>query len=220
MWAVVPVALFDLDNTLVNRSAAFRRWAGWFASEHGLGTAGLEWLCAADEDGFARRDVLFERARQRFALATTMEDLVEEYRRTYPAGFGPDAQVTNALRSLRQGGWRIGVVTNGPVSQREKLARAGLDHLVDAVCISDEIGAAKPDPRIFEEAIERCGAANVPPGLVTMVGDTAEPDIGGGHGMGYRTIWLHRGRTWSRTDYEPDYATASLIEAIELLLTM
>ncbi|MGH9089804.1 MAG: HAD family hydrolase [Acidimicrobiales bacterium] len=214
-----PVALFDLDNTLVDRAAAFRTWAARFASERHLGEAGVAWLCAADEDGFARREVLFDAARRQFNLAESTEDLVLGYRRTYPAGFRPAPAVSHALGSLRHAGWRIGVVTNGPPTQREKLARAGLEHLVDAVCVSDEIGASKPDAGIFEEAILRCSAVGTPPGSVVMVGDTPEPDIGGGRGMGFRTIWLHRGRRWPRTDYRPDLSATSVVEAVDLLLT-
>lgn len=212
------MALFDLDNTLIDRSAAFRRWADRFAAEHRLGEEGLEWLCSADDDGFAQREALFEAARHRFGLQQTPEELIVEYRRTYPSAFVPAAPVVDALRSLRRAGWRVGVVTNGPPSQREKLIRAGLVELVDAVCISDEIGATKPDSRIFEEAIRQCGSEGIPAGSVVMVGDAPEPDIGGGRGMGFRTIWLHRGRSWPRTDYEPDLSAASVTEAVELLL--
>jgi len=212
------VALFDLDNTLVDRSSAFRRWAEQFTSERRLGEEGLAWLCSADDDGFARRDVLFEGARRRFGLEETTEELVAEYRRTYPSQFRPAPPVTEALRSLRLAGWRIGVVTNGPPSQRDKLDRSGLTELVDAVCISDEVGVAKPDRGIFVEALLRCGAEGTPPRSVVMVGDTPEPDVGGGRSMGFRTIWLHRGRPWPRADYHPDVSVASVVEAAEFLL--
>jgi beta-phosphoglucomutase-like phosphatase (HAD superfamily) len=35
----MPLAIFDLDNTLVDRMAAFRSWAEWFAGQHGLDPA-------------------------------------------------------------------------------------------------------------------------------------------------------------------------------------
>jgi FMN phosphatase YigB (HAD superfamily) len=212
------VALFDLDNTLVDRSAAFRRWAEQFVDDHRLGEEGLAWLSAADDDGFAQREVLFEGARRRFGIAQSTEELIADYRRTYPSGFRPAAPVNNALQALRHAGWRIAVVTNGPPSQREKLTRAGLEELIDAVCISDEIGVAKPDRGIFEEALLRCGAEGTPATSVTMVGDTPEPDVGGARSMGFCTIWLHRGRQWPRADYSPDASAASVVEAIELLL--
>ena len=168
-------------------------------------------LCAAGE-------VLFEGARRQFGLDKSTEELIIAYRRSYPSEFRPAAPVTDALHSLRHAGWRIAVVTNGPPSQREKLARAGLEELVDAVCISDEIGVAKPERGIFEEALLRCGTKGTPATSVTMVGDAPEPDVGGGRSMGFRTIWLHRGRRWPRADYEPDASVASVVEAIELLL--
>lgn len=185
---------------------------------HRLGQEGLAWLCSADDDGFAQREVLFDAARHHFGLVQSTEDLIVDYRRTYPTEFRPAAPVIDALHSLRHAGWRIGVVTNGPPSQREKLRRAGLEELVDAVCISDEIGVAKPERGIFEEALLRCGAESTSATSVTMVGDAPEPDVGGGRTMGFRTIWLHRGRVWPRSDYQPDISVPSVVEAIEFLL--
>jgi len=216
--SVRPIVLFDLDNTLVDRQAAYRRWAVDFAAAAGLDEAAVAWLVRADDDGFADRQVLFRAAREEFGLPESVGDLVEQYRRRYPTYFEPDQGVLDGLRRLRSAGWRIVVVTNGPPSQREKVTRAGLDPLIDALCISEELGVAKPDPRIFAEARRRSGA---PPEEVGgwMVGDTAHPDIGGGRAAGLRTVWLHRGRPWdSSVGYHPDVTVADVLEALDVLL--
>ncbi|GAB2916551.1 hypothetical protein ACFMQL_19120 [Nonomuraea fastidiosa] len=38
------LALFDLDNTLVNLDEAFQVWAEEFAADHGLGNGAVDWL--------------------------------------------------------------------------------------------------------------------------------------------------------------------------------
>jgi putative hydrolase of the HAD superfamily len=44
----VPLLLLDLDNTLVDRAAAFRRRAAGFAASVGGAAAGADWLVTAD----------------------------------------------------------------------------------------------------------------------------------------------------------------------------
>jgi len=215
---VVRVALFDLDNTLVDRQDAYRRWAESFVAERGLETEAVRWLCAADDDGFARREDVFAGVRARWGLAESVEHLLSNYRKSYPSFFAPDNQVSAALDRLRQAGWKIGVVTNGPASQHMKLERAGLVGLVDACCVSDEVGSAKPDRGIFEEALLRCGARSSSKDSVVMVGDTPAPDIGGGRAMGFRTIWIQRGRVWPLTEYAPDTSVGSVVQAVDQLL--
>jgi len=209
-----PLALFDLDNTLVDRKTAFRRWATRFVVDRSLGDGALEYLIEADGDGFATRQAVFDAMRARYGLVDTTADLIEGYRASYLDFFEPDPSVGTALRSLRSRGWRVGVVTNGPPTQREKLERAGLLELLDGVCISDELGVAKPDRRIFEEALRRCGEPGSPPADSWMVGDTAIPDIAGGHGAGMRTIWMHRGRSWDLYEFRPDRSVGSIAEAV------
>ncbi len=212
------LALFDLDNTLVDRQAAHRRWAESFAARYGLSEPGVAWLCEADDDGFARREVVFAGVRERFGVAETVDDLVRAYRDEYPTFFHPDDAVSEALVRLRRGGWRIGVVTNGPVSQHVKMERAGLVDLVDTCCVSDEVGVAKPDRRIFEAAIERCGGRPDDGGSTWMVGDAPGPDIGGAREVGLSTMWLHRGRRWEEAGYRPDAIVETVAEAVDILL--
>jgi putative hydrolase of the HAD superfamily len=212
------LALFDLDNTLVDRQAAFLGWARRFVAYRGLDNGAVAALCELDDDGFARRERVFDAARIRYDLPESTATLIAEYRSSYPAFFEPDPAVNEALGILRAQGWHTGVVTNGPPSQLEKLVRAGLMELIDGYCISDEFGVAKPDPRIFEEAIDRCVGPGTAPTTVWMVGDSAVADIGGGRGAGLRTIWLHRGRDWEATGYRPDAVADDIRDAIERIL--
>jgi putative hydrolase of the HAD superfamily len=216
---MIGVALFDLDNTLIDRQLAYERWARAFAAARGLGGDAVEVLCDADQDGFASRQAVFETVRQKFGLAESVQELIAEYRAEYPKYFHPDAAVLSALQRMRQHGFRIGVVTNGPSSQREKIERSGLRSLVDGVCISEEIGIAKPDPRIFVESIRRsCGAEDFD-GIGWMTGDSPSHDVAGGRCTGLQTVWLSRGRTWTETDYAPDFVASDISEAIDLILS-
>jgi len=214
---MTALALFDLDNTLFDRQGAFERWARAFVDGRKFPGDAYELLIRLDDDGFATRDAVFSGLRRAFHVDEPIASLIAGYRETYPKCFSPDADVQSALRRLRELGWRTGVVTNGPASQRQKLERAGLVELLDGWCISDEVGAAKPDRQIFDEAVRRCSPAE---GVdaVWMVGDTAEPDIAGGLSAGMRTVWMHRHRTWEVAGYRPDAQAGTIAEAVALLL--
>jgi FMN phosphatase YigB (HAD superfamily) len=94
-----------------------------------------------------------------------------------------------------------------------------LDRLVDAWCISDDVGIRKPDPEIFRLAAERCGATLGRDRW--MIGDSLVLDIAGGHAAGLRTIWLQpkrRPESWSFVGPAPDFTVESVAEAVEVLL--
>lgn len=217
MGSVVRIALFDLDNTLVDRSAAFRRWAQAFAEERQLGAQAVEWLCAADGDGSATRDQLFAAARRQFSLSDSVGTLVGRYRVEYACQYTPVRPVVDRLAYLRRLGWRIGIVTNGPASQAEKIERSGLRPLVDAYCISEECGWEKPDSRLFAEAVQRC-ARGAEVSEAWMTGDDPFTDMGGARRAGLRTIWLDRGRTWADADWSPDAVVQSVQQAVSVLV--
>ena len=212
------VALFDLDNTLVDREAVFRSWAEWFVDQRSIGSEAVDWLCAADDDGFAQRHDLFSAARVQLGLSESVEEMVADYWVDYITFYRPNPDVTSALKRLRASGWRIAIVTNGPSTQHEKVARAGLTEFIDACCVSHELGVSKPDGRIFEEALRRCGRPLQDEDPAWMVGDSPEPDIRGGRDAGLRTAWVHRGRHWVEPGYCPDAQVGSVPDAVEVLL--
>ncbi|MEU6053113.1 HAD family hydrolase [Streptomyces xanthochromogenes] len=112
--------------------------------------------------------------------------------------------------------WTIGIVTNGASDiQRAKLAATGLTDLVDGVAVSGDLDIRKPDRRLFELAALRCGVSLAADSW--MVGDNPAGDIGGGHEVGLRTIWI-RGRPWPENLRAAQYVVDDVTDAITILL--
>jgi HAD superfamily hydrolase (TIGR01509 family) len=84
--------------------------------------------------------------------------------------------VVEAIEAIRRSGIRVAVVSNSDGSVTESLARAGLADLFEFVIDSHDVGVAKPDPQIFEAALERMG---VVPADAWYVGDSVFHDVKG-----------------------------------------
>jgi putative hydrolase of the HAD superfamily len=213
--APAGLALFDLDNTLVDRTAVFRTWARDFVAEHDLPPSAIDVLEAADGDGVVWREAFFADVAARLGLTTPVDDLVAAYRRDYVRYYRPDPRVSAAVASLRAAGWATGIVTNGPPTQVDKVALVGLADRFDAVVVSEVEGVRKPDPAIFRLAADRAGH---PLDGGWMVGDHPENDVVGGHMAGLRTVWVRRGRTWDATLPAPDVVVDDVPAAVAAIL--
>lgn len=110
---------------------------------------------------------------------------------------------------------RLGVITNGNAAiQQAKIDRAGLGQYFESVTTSD-VGAGKPDRRIFEYAAR---AMEVELGASVYVGDLLEWDVGGANGAGMVSVWLNRrGTARKGSDPVPDAVIASLAELPDLV---
>jgi putative hydrolase of the HAD superfamily len=211
----MPLALFDLDNTLIDRNGAFLRWVREFASSRGLPDDAVAWFVDNDGDGFVPRGTFFEAAVDRFGLGESVPHLCAEYRRRMPDLVTVRAEVLAGLAGLRSGGWRLGIVTNGDSeSQGGKITRLGLGDYVDGWAISEAEGVRKPARALFAVAAARCGAPLDGDGW--MVGDSRTADVGGGRAAGLRTIWI-RGCGPQAGGDEPDHAVDDVLAAIALI---
>src|SRR5690606_10681048 len=99
----------------------------------------------------------------------------------------PDVQPT--LAALAQH-YRLIAVTNGNAN----LETIGIRHLFDDVVTAVDVGAAKPAPEIFDEAVRRAGCAH---DEALHVGDHPECDVAGALGAGLAAAWVNRaGQAW------------------------
>lgn len=81
---------------------------------------------------------------------------LEAIRREFFAGDVLDRTLLDYLRSLR-GRYKTGLISNAWGDLRDYIVREKFEDAFDAMVISAEVGAAKPDPRIFEIALEKLG---------------------------------------------------------------
>jgi putative hydrolase of the HAD superfamily len=109
--------------------------------------------------------------------------------------FRPYPEVPAVLGELGGLGVARIVVSNWDVSLRDVLDRTGLAPLLDGIVISAEVGAAKPDPAIFEHALALARARS---DEAVHVGDSPEADVAGARAAGLRAIHLDRSGTDAR----------------------
>ncbi len=84
--------------------------------------------------------------------------------------------------------YELHCITNGFVEvQRQKMERSGLDKYFGLTLTAEEAKVKKPDPQIFQIAMNRVGASAQES---VMIGDSFEADILGAQKVGMRTIYF------------------------------
>ena len=204
---MIRAVLLDLDDTLFDHRHGAREALAAVRSSHSCFAA-----LAAEELGRRHGDILEElhlrvlsgelgldaarreRFRRLFLAAGVdpaselVQAVAEAYSDRYMQSWREVAGATALMRALRARA-RVGIVSNNLTrEQHDKLRFCGfLEHL-DAIVISEEAGASKPDPAICRIALERIGASA--PETV-MIGDAWKTDIAGARTAGLRAIWFN-----------------------------
>lgn len=210
--AAMPLLLLDLDNTLVDRDAAFRDAAAGFLADHGLPASDLGWVTATDASGYTPRRQLAAAMDDRYGGAvpdTALRCLLDT---------GVQSRVVLAhssrrsLERARAAGWTCVIVTNGRVAQQEaKIRNTGLDQLVQGWVVSEAVGRKKPEPEIFRAAAATVG---VPLTGAWVIGDSPHADIAGADALGLRSVWVTNGRDWAQDSYRPTLVAHDAASAI------
>ncbi|ARK08919.1 YjjG family noncanonical pyrimidine nucleotidase [Fibrella sp. ES10-3-2-2] len=115
-------------------------------------------------------------------------DLNADYLRLLPQ----KAHLTESARELLEylhGRYRMHIITNGFAEiQAVKMAASDIAHFFEEVITTQSADAKKPNPRIFEYALQASGAT-VAESL--MLGDNYEADILGAKAVGLNTVFYN-----------------------------
>jgi HAD superfamily hydrolase (TIGR01549 family) len=233
----LQIVLFDLDDTLHDDTYAYHNAAEdvarEVAAEHGIDALALKAAYIAEAEGFWHRlspeDLHVKLSSLRASMWQSALDSVgigdaaelaqrsaeryNAYRGKYLTLF-PGA--VDLLRSLRERGIRLGIVTNGlSETHREKIALLQISEYFDAIFLSDEVGMVKPDPLLFAHA---CRTLDGAPAHAAMVGDRYDRDIRGALTAGLFTIWLNVRAEELPPGAKPPDATCSSIAGVARIL--
>lgn len=84
--------------------------------------------------------------------------------------------------------YNLHIITDGfREVQHLKLANSKLDHFFKTVTTSEDAGAKKPNPKIFEHAVKKAGTSKT---TSVMIGDNLEADVHGALNYGMSAIYF------------------------------
>lgn len=217
--------LLDLDGTVLDFEASQRQ-----ALHETVQALGVTW---ADEhartyarinralwEAYERREIEATALRstrwRQFLEALEVEADPDNVGTDYLAAFARGAHLLEgAAEAVAALADRLSLVavTNGFGDvQHERLERSGLRPYLDGVVVSDEVGAAKPQPAIFDVAFEVAGRP--PRDRVAIVGDSLTSDIAGGRAYGITTIWVNPAGVDHDPHPAPDHVVARLADLV------
>jgi putative hydrolase of the HAD superfamily len=119
--------------------------------------------------------------------------------------------VAPALAELKRRGFRLGVISNFDSRLYDVLRACSLDHFFDSVHVSTRVGAAKPDPAIFQAALNHY-AVEAP--RAWHVGDSLREDVEGSMAAGINAVLLDRDNLFAEN------APATRITTLEQIITL
>jgi HAD superfamily hydrolase (TIGR01509 family) len=214
-WDDTPLdaLLLDLDDTILDNQAGLAALqdevARLVAARSGAEPARTRAQLAASsrwfwsDDARHRAGRLDMRAARRAVLVHLLESIgrpdptfADELTALYcdrrDASLVPFAGALEALARLRAALPALGLVTNGAAgAQRAKIERFGLARFFDTIAIEGEVGAGKPDARVFARALDAL-RARAPHAL--MAGDDFSCDVLGALGAGLHAVWIDPAR--------------------------
>jgi len=188
---------------------------------HYAGVAALTEFTEGDREIWAEYNRAYARACD--APDDALDDAVEHLLNEFATGEVWSRIVhgsVDALRRLGALGVRLAIVSNADGNAEQRLrddavcqVGPGRGATVGAIFDSTVIGVAKPDPRIFEMALE---ALAVPAAHAIHVGDTPGADVDGARAAGVRPVLVDPYDFHSGLDVE---RVSSLLDVVELVRT-
>lgn len=138
------------------------------------------------------------------------EDLMQAYLSlsAYP-------EVIATLKTLKSNGIRCAVLTNGSPDMIEAAVEsAGMQGLLEYNLSVDSVGIFKPDPRVYQLAVDRLG---VEAGNISFQSSNAWDAVAAAH-FGFRVAWINRfAQKRERLPAQPDAELTDLTGLLDLL---
>ena len=119
-------------------------------------------------------------------------------------------EVPDVLRQLKAAGLKTAILSNGtPAMLDSAVKNARIDGLLDIVLSVEEVGVYKPDPRVYQLAVDQLG---IPASQISFQSSNAW-DAYAASAFGMKVAWCNRYRQRKeRLPGRPDYEIETLAE--------
>ena len=191
---MIKAVLFDLDETLLDRTESLKRFLLWQAQEiiQGSGAENKSFcrrFIELDANGSVDKQRVYTQLIDEFQIyGLSVSELSKCYEIDFSKFICPKPNSLEAVRALHKLGYKLALVSNGnsPFQERN-FESLGISSLFSSVAVSNKVGYRKPQREIFEIA---CNALNLSPEEAIFVGDNPIADIQGAKEVGMYTIYL------------------------------
>ncbi len=223
---MIKAVIFDFDHTLYDRDASYAKMFAPFKADmaefinHDLSDEELlRRMKQADKDGaypVGWPDVYKEKvAHDVFKKIPTYEEYMKVIRTHQPRTITLWNDTLSTLTTLRERGYKIGMLTNGGVnSQMDKLNNTPLAPYFDTIIISGSLPEGKPHASAYHTICREMGVA---PEEAVYVGDHPINDVEGSKKAGLTAIWIPYVRPFPADRLQPDHTIEALGELPALL---
>jgi putative hydrolase of the HAD superfamily len=198
----IEAITFDVGGTLIEPCPSVGHVYAEVAARHGVKHASAELLESRFQAVWRARgpindtragweeavDEVFSGLTAAPPSTTFFPELYDRFARAEAWRIFDDVEPT--LRELAVRGIRLGVISNWDERLRGLLRHLHLDTRFEIIIISCEVGAAKPDPAIFERAARALG---LPPNAIGHIGDSLAHDVEGAAAAGFQALQIRRG---------------------------
>ncbi|MCL1696938.1 HAD family hydrolase [Lysinibacillus sp. BPa_S21] len=211
---MIKAAIFDLDGTLLNRDESVKMFIGrqYDRLSKLIGHIPKEKYVTRfielDNRGYVWKDKVYQQLVNEFDFVNlTWEELLQDYLSEFKNNCIPFPNLIRMLEELKSNNLLLGMITNGYGQfQMDNIMALGIDKYFDVILISEWEGIKKPDPRIFNKALEKL---NVSANESIFMGDHPKNDVIGAKKVGMKGIWK-KDFQWDNVD--ADYIVDDLME--------
>jgi putative hydrolase of the HAD superfamily len=191
----IKAIMFDLDDTLLDRSKTFDLYCEYFVNKffpsdiqnkEGV----ILKIKKMDRNGYEARNIFYEKIIDAWNLKNKAEELENNWFEQFDKFAVPENGLMDTLKYLVNRKYKLAIITNGSNSmQNRKIDALGIRTYFDEIIISSDAGMKKPDKNIFLLA---CDKLKVLPSGAVYIGDNYEIDILGAVNAGLKAVWINK----------------------------
>ena len=218
---------FDLDNTLLDFSAAEHKAIRQLLSLHNLpitdeivstySAINQTWWERFEKGKIKKQEIFVGRFRDliaRFGFEGDPTKMSEDYFEFLSEGYDLIDGADKALDYIKQKGYTVCITTNGMSrTQYRRIDNCTIKQYFDYIFVSEDAGHQKPEVEYFDYVM-----ANTPEkdkSKILVIGDSMSSDILGGINFGVDTCWLNpKGKSGQ---YKTTHEIANIMQICDIL---